>query len=131
MNRPENSGAFRSRLYADREQLNHLLSQMAHLAFQLRFSPEDRSFYVPIILQLSKTVQGMEPNSEVGLLIESGIARMMRYEYSAAAAMMKSAVTLSGSVERYAKPRLDITTSRRSPLHPFLDQSVARPESVH
>jgi len=131
MNRAGNSSAPRSQLSADRKQLNHLVSQMAHLVCQLRFSPEDRSFYVPIILQLSKTAQGMEPNTEIGLLIESGIARMMRYEYSAASAMMKSAVTLSGSVEPDKKPRLDITASRRSPRPPFLDRSVDGPAPLH
>lgn len=131
MNRAANSSAFRSRPTADQEQLYCLLAQLAQLASQLRFSPEDRSFYVPVILQLSKTAQGMEPDPEIGRLIETGVAGMMRYEYSAASDMMKSAASLSGSAEQSRKPRLDITTSRRTPWHPFLDQSVDGPALVH
>ena len=65
-----------------------LLSRLGYLIHQLRLQPEDRTFYVPLILY--RMTRGTLPTVEAENILEVLIARVMVREYTSAAVMAKS-----------------------------------------
>jgi hypothetical protein len=91
-----------------------LLSRLSFLIHQLRLQPEDRSFYVPLILEFYRLARGTLPTFETENILEVLIARIMRHEYTSAAVMAKS---LAAQVKK----------SRRRPHIPTYSSSVDLP----
>lgn len=67
-----------------------LLSRLGYLIHQLRLQPEDRAFYVPLILDFYRMTRGTLPTVEAENILEVLIARVMVREYTSAAVMAKS-----------------------------------------
>jgi hypothetical protein len=74
----------------DLDRTARLLSRLGYLIHQLRLQPEDRAFYVPLILEFYRMTHGRLPTIEMENILEVLIARVMRYEYTGAALMAKS-----------------------------------------
>jgi hypothetical protein len=71
-----------------------LLSRLQYLVHELRLQPEDRMFYVPLILDFHRMVQGTLPAVEAENILEAAVARIMRHEYTSVGSMLKSLTKL-------------------------------------
>jgi len=74
----------------DLDRAECFLSRMGYLVYQLRLTPEDRAFYVPLILEFYRLLHGTLPTIEAGNILEVAVARIMRYEYTSASIMLQS-----------------------------------------
>jgi hypothetical protein len=83
-----------------------LLSRLGYLVHQLRLQPEDRGFYVPLILEFYRMTRGTLPTLETENILELLIARVMRSEYTSAAIMAKSLAAQVKTASR--RPRIPI-----------------------
>lgn len=66
------------------------LSRIGYLIYQLRLTPEERTFYVPLILEFYRMMRGTLPTLEAENILEVAIARIMRHEYTSASVMIQS-----------------------------------------
>jgi hypothetical protein len=83
-----------------------LLSRLGYLIHQLRLQPDERTFYVPLILEFYRITRGTLPTLETENILEVLVARVMRNEYTSAAIMAKSLVARVKTASR--SPRLPI-----------------------
>jgi len=91
----------------DLDRAECFLSRMGYLIYQLRLMPEERSFYVPLILEFYRMLRGTLPTLEAENILEVAVARVMRQEYTSASIMIQS---LAGQLKRDAYKRPHIPT---------------------
>ncbi len=71
------------------ERRSYLVDRIGYVISQLRMEPNERAFYVPLVLDLARSMQRCAHKLEIVHLSESIMARVIRHDYTFAMSLSR------------------------------------------
>lgn len=85
------------------ERRSYLVDRIGYVINQLRMEPNERAFYVPLVLDLARSMQRCAHRLEIVNISESIMARVIRHDYTIAMSLSRG---MQAMVHEDNHPRL-------------------------